>query len=102
MKIKEFILLDGCSIAIQFDQAWFEEHISFLIKLILDNIADAQIVERILGADREYVRFNWLNNQFILHFESYSQSSWIEDESLDNIKIIELFHQINAQNNSRS
>ena len=64
-------------ISIFFDRDWFQEDIVTLRQLILDQISNHQIREIIEGADRENIRFIWLHTDFILNFDYYSQSCWI-------------------------
>lgn len=63
-------------ISIIFDQHWFQEDIEALRKQLLNKIQNHTIIEVIQGADRESCRFTWLNNEFNLHFDYYSQSCW--------------------------
>jgi hypothetical protein len=64
-------------ITILFDQSWFQEDIGKLRQLLLNKIPEHHVKEITLGADREDVRFQWLNAEFILNFDYYSQSCWV-------------------------
>jgi len=63
-------------IAILFTNNWFQEDIIALRQSLLAKIPDHQTKEIILGADRESVRFQWQDAEFILNFDYYSQSCW--------------------------
>lgn len=92
IKIKSIHLVD-VTISIIFDDNWFQEDIMMLQQLLLNNINNVNIKEVIQGADRQSIRFSWLNAEFILHFDYYSQSCWFSayDESTIN-KIHDLLH----------
>lgn len=68
-------------IIVFFDQSWFQEDITTLRQLLLSNILNLSIKEVIIGADLENVRFLWLNTEFILNFDYYSQSCWFDTQS---------------------
>lgn len=74
---------DNEHITVIFTQTWFQEDITLLSQSLLTQIPDHQIKEIIQGADRENIRFTWLQSEFILHFDYYSQSCWFSalDES---------------------
>jgi hypothetical protein len=38
------------------------------------------IQDKIIGADRENIRFSWKDCYFVLNFDYYSQSCWIEGQ----------------------
>ncbi|MCW8832080.1 MAG: DUF3630 family protein [Colwellia sp.] len=82
-------------ITVLFDQNWFHEDTTWLHQLILDKIPDHQIMETILGADRENIRFRWQDAEFALNFEYYSQSCWIcAQDEISTLKIQSLFQLI--------
>ena len=84
-------------IIIVFANEWFQDDIQLLSQSVLSKIAEYQIREHILGADREYFRFAWQSNEFLLNFEYYSQSCWIDaHEPESHPKILTLFKQIKA------
>jgi len=64
-------------ITITFNTEWFQEDISTLSQLILSKIPHHQLKEKIIGADRENLRFTWQTSEFLLNFDYYSQSCWI-------------------------
>jgi hypothetical protein len=72
------INLEDEQITVLFNQHWFQEDINTLHKLLLKNNSNIAIKEVIIGADRENIRFHWLDTEFILNFECYSQSCWLE------------------------
>ena len=65
-------------LSITFTKAWNQEEISKLVALILRPTMPAKIVEKNMGADREDIRFMWDDHFFVLNFDCYSQSSWVE------------------------
>ena len=67
-------------ITVLFDQYWYQEDIHQLQQLLLCNIPNLPIKEEVIGADLEHVRFQWLNTEFVLHFECYSQSCWLDTQ----------------------
>jgi hypothetical protein len=85
-------------ISIIFDQLWFQEDINTLRQQILNKIKDHQVIEIIQGADRESCRFTWLDTEFNLHFDYYSQSCWFNThDEITSSKIQSLFDLL-AQN----
>ncbi len=84
-------------ITILFNQNWFQEDITILSPLLLDNISNHQIVERIQGADRESIRFRWQDADFILNFDFYSQSCWIcPQDRVSILKILPLLNHLGS------
>ena len=80
-------------ITVLFDQHWFQEDIINLQKLLLKNIPEHNIKEVIQGADRENIRFQWQDAEFILHFDYYSQSCWFSaQDEISTPKIQALFN----------
>ena len=75
IKIKSINLVNH-QITVLFDQYWFQEDISTLRQMLLSKIPDFCIKEIIIGADIENVRFQWLETEFIIYFDCYSQSCW--------------------------
>lgn len=72
------INLDNNQIIVLFDQQWFQEDVTTLRQLLLSNVPNMCIKEIIIGADLENVRFQWLDTEFIINFDFYSQSCWFE------------------------
>jgi len=69
------------TLVINWNAQWFQEDIESLIAQLSSNIKDLVIKEKILGADRETLRLQWLNEYaLLLHFDYYSQSCWFEGE----------------------
>ena len=68
-------------ITVLFEQHWFQEDIIKLRQLLLSNISNLYINEVVTGADLETVRFQWLDAQFILTFDYYSQSCWFDAQN---------------------
>lgn len=59
---------------------WYQENINELIALLFLPANLITIQEKIIGADRENIRFTWDNYYFVLNFDYYSQSCWIEGQ----------------------
>ena len=57
---------------------WYQENIAALITLLLSPIMPVTMQEKIIGADRENIRFSWQEHYFVLNFDYYSQSCWLE------------------------
>ena len=58
---------------------WYQEDIDKLYISLTAQVVDICIQDKIQGADRESIRFSWQSYYyFVVHFEFYSQSSWIE------------------------
>lgn len=65
---------------VKFKNDWYQENIKELIELLFLPLHCVVIKEKIIGADRENIRFNWAGYYFVLNFEYYSQSCWIEGQ----------------------
>ncbi len=81
-KTIQSINIIGEHITVLFKQNWFQEDIIELRQLLLNKLPNHNVKEVTLGADRENIRFQWLNAEFILNFDYYSQSCWfsVQDE----------------------
>jgi len=92
--IQSINFIDG-QIIVLFDQSWFQEDIVTLRQLLLSKIPENHLKEITLGADREDIRFQWRDAQFILNFDYYSQSCWfnVQDETSKS-EIHPLFNQL--------
>ncbi|TMM45624.1 DUF3630 family protein [Colwellia ponticola] len=78
-------------LSVIFKNEWCQEDISVLTTLLFHNINVISIQEKIIGADRENIRFSWENYAFVLSFDCYSQSCWIEgqdDTSTAQLKVL--------------
>jgi len=83
----------GEQITVLFEKSWFQEDIIELRQLLLDKIPNHHVKEITLGADRENIRFRWLNAEFILNFDYYSQSCWFNaQDEVSASKIQPLFN----------
>lgn len=92
IEIQSINLIDE-HIAVLFEKEWFQEDILMLSKLLLGRLASYQIKENTLGADRENIRFLWLNAEFTLNFDYYSQSCWFNaQDELSTKQINALFN----------
>ena len=67
---------------ITFSQAWQHEQTAELSQQIFSMLDNLQVIEQVEGADRQYFRFEWYQHMFILQFECYGQSVWIEAENI--------------------
>ncbi len=83
IEIQAINLVDE-KIIVLFNHYWVQEDVNTLSKLILNPIANITIKETIIGADIENIRFHWLESEFILSFECYSQSCWLELQNPQN------------------
>lgn len=63
---------------ITFENYWSQEDILSLQQLVLLPLIEVSIQEKNMGADRESIRFYWNESNFVLNFDCYSQSCWIE------------------------
>jgi hypothetical protein len=89
--IQSFNLTDEI-ITICFEQDWFQDEISELRQLLLNKIPNHEVKEIIHGADRENIRFKWQNTVFIMNFDYYSQSCWLNaQDEIGTSKIQPLF-----------
>lgn len=73
-------IINRNSLQVLFNDDWHQENILNLSELVFEKLDHHQIIERVLGADKEYVRFVWKQHAFIINFECYSQSCWLEHE----------------------
>ncbi len=67
-------------LALNFNSSWFQEDIEALTQLVLSSLVSVNIQEKIIGADRENIRFSWKAHYFILNFDCCSQSCWLEGQ----------------------
>lgn len=85
--IDDYLVLYFCS-------PWEQEDLTNLTELLFSGLnssqSTVQIQERILGADRENVRFCWQSHYFILNFDCCSQSCWIEGQDLQSTENLPL------------
>ncbi len=79
-------------IAITFNGPWFQEDIDIISQMILSKFPNTQLKEKILGADRENLRFTCQAGEFILNFDYYSQSCWINAHDEVSTKIVALLY----------
>lgn len=83
-------LVNQNSLQITFTEAWYQEDIPQLTSCILNYLSELHVIEKTSGADREYTRFEWQQDYFIINFECYSESCWIENETTPNIPLLSL------------
>ena len=87
-------LINNNSLQISFNNDWYQENISNLSEFVFEKLDRYQVTEEVLGADMQYYRFKYNKHQFILHFECYSQSCWIEKEVDNDENTMELLLKI--------
>ncbi|KGJ92734.1 DUF3630 family protein [Colwellia psychrerythraea] len=75
-----------------FQQHWYQENIETLIDILFSSIMPVTIQEKIIGADRENIRFSWAGHHFVLNFEIYSQSCWIEGQDGQSTELLATLH----------
>lgn len=68
-------------INIVFQQDFDYDDVDTLAECVMSKFTDYKVIEVIPGADRMNYRIYWANNNFVLNFEVYSQSCWLEVES---------------------
>ncbi|OUS30048.1 hypothetical protein A9Q98_05485 [Thalassotalea sp. 42_200_T64] len=94
--ISQCQLTDDALVLINFSIDWQQDDIGDLAAVIFALLPEHRIIEHIVGADREYYRFTFLSEYLILHFESYSNSCWLEaEDQLENQALIILAKQLN-------
>ncbi|MBU2895009.1 DUF3630 family protein [Colwellia sp. D2M02] len=71
-----------------YQKQWFQEDIETLSTDVFSKLAEFTIIEKIQGADRENIRFSWEKRHFILNFDCYSQSCWIEGGDQQSTELI--------------
>ena len=80
---------------------WEDEEVIGMTTMFFARCSQCLQRERILGADRVSERFQWQSRDYVLHFESYSQSVWIEllcaDTPDEPSSIADLYHYISQQ-----
>ena len=67
-------------LSVYFENDWYQENIAALITLLLSPIMPVTMEEKMIGADRENIRFSWQEHYFVLNFDYYSQSCWLEGQ----------------------
>ncbi|WNC68378.1 DUF3630 family protein [Thalassotalea nanhaiensis] len=96
-QIKTATLDNDNLLLIVFTKQWDLDDINFLSECVFKQLPDYQLKERVQGADREYFRFTYNNAYLILHFESYSESCWIEPEDqLENQQLMKISSLLNS------
>jgi Protein of unknown function (DUF3630) len=78
-------------IEFRFAQYFDQDDIQFLVEELLSVYPNCTVIEQINGVDRAYFRCRIAQYYALLHFETYSQSSWLEPESDNDIAFISLF-----------
>lgn len=86
-------LTEQQTIIFRFEQYWESEEIVDLQSQITRMITDIDEVEQVQGADRQYLRFSWQGYSYILQFESYGQSCWLESDAANEAEAINVIHQ---------
>jgi len=86
-------------ITVLFNQHWFQEDITNLQQLLFNNVSNLSIKETIIGADLEQVRIQWLDTEFSVTFDYYSQSCWFDSQDPDSLTEIQSFFNVLSNNN---
>lgn len=81
-------IINEDSLQINFAKNWYQEDIKSFTTFILGHLDAHHVIEVISGADREYCRFEWQQHYFVLNFECYSESCWIENETTPNFNLL--------------
>ncbi|MFD2165673.1 DUF3630 family protein [Thalassotalea euphylliae] len=68
-------------IDIRLAQSFDEDDVESIAESLIQRHLDARTIENISGADRFNARFILNSSTFVLNFEIYSQSCWIDIES---------------------
>lgn len=68
-------------INIRFQQSFDYEDIDELANQVIGLFTHNKVVEVIPGADRMNYRIYWRENNYVINFEVYSQSCWLEVET---------------------
>tara|TARA_B110000467_G_scaffold160960_1_gene181182 strand:+ start:173 stop:505 length:333 start_codon:yes stop_codon:yes gene_type:complete len=75
------VKIESQYLGIFYEDIWYQEDIAAIQQSLLSMVKEAKVVEKIFGADRENIRFIWKNQyHFVLNFDCYSQSCWLEAE----------------------
>lgn len=91
IKTKSISLIDE-QISIIFNKIWYQEDITALQHILLENIPNLDIKEITHGADRENIRFLWRNAHIILNFDYYSQSCWFNaQDEMSSVQVQPLY-----------
>lgn len=86
--ISSLELIESSSLQVIFTDDWYQEDVPQLTEIILSSLEGHHTLEQISGGDRENCRFEWSQEYFILNFECYSQSCWIENETTPNVDLL--------------
>ena len=78
MTIKVSLINQRSTILFEPLRTWEEEDIAGMVTFFYSHCKQCLQRESILGADRVSERFEWKNEEYLLQFETYSQSVWIE------------------------
>jgi hypothetical protein len=67
-------------LTINFANSWYFDEIPALFSHLMTKLTNASLIEQLLGADRYTYRIYWQQQHWLIHFESYSESCWLEHE----------------------
>lgn len=85
--------LEEQAILILFPNYFEQEDLTLLAEFVLKE-ADSNLLEQLTGADRLTVRFSYQSAYFVLQFEVYSQSCWIEAEDKQSEQQLEQLYKL--------
>ncbi|NMP16968.1 DUF3630 family protein [Thalassotalea sp. Y01] len=83
--------INSHTVSLDLANQWDQEQALSLSQEILAKLGQHQVIETIAGADRFDCRFRFAEQDFVLHFEHYSESCWIEaDDEFNELGIAPL------------
>jgi len=98
IKIQSIDLIDK-EISLLFEKSWYQEDIPTLQQLLFSKIINYSIKEKTVGADRENIRFLWLDHaEFTLNFDYYSQSCWFSPQDEISSKQVQALYDLLINN----
>lgn len=99
--ISALALVDEQILPVAIAANWYQEDIGLLAQQIFSALEDVQLVEHVIGADRENFRFRWQTIGYSLSFECYSASCWIETDHLIDAPLLAMIRQALLTNSGK-
>ena len=78
--LQNVVLVIEDNLDIRFKEYWYQEDIEQLYQLLHIHISEFQLIESLMGADRQTYRLSHNNQYLLLNFDYYSQSCWFSVE----------------------
>lgn len=98
-QLNHIVLQDDSCLVLDFNHQWYQDDLTQLINVFFLSFQLLTKVEHIHGADCECVRFTYCDLSFILNFECYTRSCWIEAEShVDQLLMSDLLAYLQCNN----